>query len=167
MDQQAPNQRDRHRVALDEILEDLIDIYRDRAEQAQILLKSQLISEIEVKADASQLQRLFSNLLVNALQYTPCGGTITVSLQRIDNDALVSVEDTGMGIAADQVLHIFDRFWRSDLARSRCQDGSGLGLAIAKSIAQQHCCDIKVHSELGKGTCFQIKIPLDLSKNGK
>ncbi|KOR35746.1 hypothetical protein AM228_16920 [Planktothricoides sp. SR001] len=160
MDRQAPDRAAWRQIALDEILEDLVDLYSDRAEEANLKLQSQLIPNLEVYADAFQLCRLFTNLLANALQYTPSGGTVTVSSQRSRTHALVRIEDTGIGIAPDQLPHIFDRFWRADQARSQHQGGSGLGLAIAKTIAQTHGGDITVHSQLGQGSCFQVKIPL-------
>jgi two-component system OmpR family sensor kinase len=160
MDRQAPDRAAWRHITLDEILEDLVDLYSDRAEEANLKLQSQLIPNLEVYADASQLFRLFTNLLSNALQYTPSGGTVTVSLQRSRTHALVRIEDTGIGIGSDQLPHIFDRFWRADQARSQHQAGSGLGLAIAKTIAQTHGGDITVHSQLGQGSCFQVKIPL-------
>ncbi|MFZ1029344.1 MAG: HAMP domain-containing sensor histidine kinase [Limnoraphis robusta] len=159
MDRIAPDQRAWRRIPLDEMLEDLVDLYCDRAEQAQIYLKSQLISNIEVYGDVSQLQRLFTNLLTNALQYTPSGGTVIVSLQRMGTHALVSIEDTGIGIAPDQLPHIFDRFWRADQARSQYEDGCGLGLAIAKTITQRHAGKIIVTSKPSIGSCFQVYLP--------
>lgn len=160
MDRQAPDQSGWRRIALDELLEDLVDLYRDRADQSQISLKSQLISGVEVNGDASQLQQLFMNLLTNALQYTPSGGTVIVSVQRIGTHALVTIQDTGIGIAPEQLPHIFDRFWRADQARSQYEEGSGLGLAIAKTIAQRHQGDITVQSKLGEGSYFYVKLPL-------
>lgn len=159
-DRQAPDQSAWRCIALDELVEDLVDLYRDRAEQAQISLKSQLIPSIEVNGDASQLQRLFTNLLTNALQYTPSGGIVIVSLQRIGAHALINIQDTGIGIAPEQLPRIFDRFWRADQARSQYEEGSGLGLSIAKTIAQRHQGDITLQSRLGEGSCFQVKIPL-------
>ncbi len=160
LDRQAPDQSGWRRIALDELLEDLMDLCRDRAEQSQISLKFQLVPGMEVSGDASQLQQLFMNLLTNALQYTPSGGTVMVSLQRMGTHALVTVQDTGIGIAPEHLLHIFDRFWRADQARSRYEAGSGLGLAIAKTIAQRHQGDITVQSELGEGSRFYVKLPL-------
>ncbi|WP_421655418.1 sensor histidine kinase [Leptothermofonsia sp. ETS-13] len=160
MDRQAPDQSGWRYIALDELLEDLVNLYSDRAEQSQISLKFQLISGVEVNGDASQLQQLFMNLLTNALQYTPSGGTVIVSLQRIGTYALVTIQDTGIGIAPEQLPHIFDRFWRADQARSQYGEGSGLGLAIAKTITQRHQGDITVKSKLGEGSCFYVKLPL-------
>lgn len=160
LDRQAPDQSGWRRIALDELLEDLVDLYYDRAEQAQVSLKSQLVPGVEVKGDAAQLQQLFTNLLTNALQYTAAGGRIVVALQRMGTHALVTVQDTGIGIAPEHLPHIFDRFWRADQARSRYEEGSGLGLAIAKTIAQRHQGDITVQSQLGEGSCFYVKLPL-------
>ncbi|XFA72050.1 ATP-binding protein [Thermosynechococcaceae cyanobacterium Okahandja] len=106
------------------------------------------------------MQRLFTNLLTNALKYTPSGGTVIVSAQRLDNGALVTIQDTGIGIAPEDLPYIFDRFWRSDQSRSQYKDGSGLGLAIAKTIAQRHQGDITVQSKLGQGSSFYVKLPL-------
>ncbi len=160
MDRQVPDRVGWRSIALDEIWEDLIELYSDRAEEANLKLQSQLIPNLEIYGDAAQLSRLFTNLLSNALQYTPSGGTVTVSLQRSRQNALVRVEDTGIGIDSDQLPYIFDRFWRADQARSQHQGGSGLGLAIARTIARTHGGDITVHSQLGQGSCFQVKIPL-------
>lgn len=160
MDRAAPNQRGWRRMALDEILEDLVELYGDRADQAHLALKAQLVPHLEIYGDAPQLQRLFTNLLTNALQYTPAGGTVTVSLQRHGTAALVTVADTGIGIAPAQLPHIFDRFWRADPARSAQDGGSGLGLAIAQTIAQRHNGDISVSSQPNLGSRFQVKLPL-------
>lgn len=160
MDRQEADRRGWRRITLDEILEDLVNLYSDRADEAKISLKSQIIPNVEVNGNASQLQRLFTNLLANALQYTPSGGKVVVSLQRTGTYAIVSLEDTGIGIAPEQLPHIFDRFWRADQARQKHNNGSGLGLAIAKIIAQHHQGDITVRSELGAGSCFQVRIPL-------
>ncbi|BFM40221.1 HAMP domain-containing sensor histidine kinase [Synechocystis sp. LKSZ1] len=160
MDQQAPDQQGWQRVALDEILEDLVDLYHDQAEQAQLALQTNLMSPVEIRGDVAHLQRLFTNLLANALHYTPSGGSIFVSLQVRGNYAFTEIKDTGIGISPEQLPHIFKRFWRADQARRHDNAGSGLGLAIAKSIVQCHGGEIIVRSEMGVGTSFQIKLPL-------
>jgi len=116
-----------------------------------------------VQAEAAQLRRLFSNLLENALQYTPKGGSVSVDLTVQGAIALVKVGDTGIGIAPDQISLIFHRFWRAELARSHRETGTGLGLAIAKAIAQTHGGEITVTSQVGVGTCFTVKLPLSKS----
>jgi signal transduction histidine kinase len=160
MDRQAPDQSGWRRIDLDELLEDLVDLYGDRAQEFQIALKLQSVSNLEINGDASQLQQLFTNLLTNALQYTTSGGTVIVSVQRAGMYVLVNFQDTGIGIDSEQTRYIFDRFWRADQARNRYEEGSGLGLAIARSVAQRHRGDITVQSKLGEGSCFQVKIPL-------
>ena len=149
-------------IPLDELLEDLADTLSPQAEAKGITLKCNLITEVFVKGDAFLLKRLFSNLLENALHYTSTGGIVTISLQRQERFAAVDIQDTGIGIAAEQIPFAFDRLWRADKARSRRVGGSGLGLAIAQGIVQQHRGQISVTSELGVGSCFQVLLPLTL-----
>ncbi len=150
-------------ISLEEFLEDLVDLFSPQAETKGITLKCNLTNGVFVKGDTFLLKRLFSNLLENALNYTPTGGSIIVSLQRQERFAVVCVRDTGIGIAPEHLPLVFDRLWRADKARSRCQGGSGLGLAIAKATTEQHRGQISVTSELGVGTCFQVFLPLAAS----
>ncbi|MBP0030544.1 HAMP domain-containing sensor histidine kinase [Roseofilum sp. Guam] len=146
-------------LLLEELLEDLVELWLPQAEAKDITLRSQLLTSATVQGDAFLLQRLFANLLENALNYTPAGGTVTVSLKQQENAIAVSIQDTGMGIAPEHLPLIFDRLWRADKARTHRTGGSGLGLAIAKSIAQQHQAKILVTSQLGVGTSFQVLLP--------
>ena len=120
----------------------------------------QVKEALYVKGDEGQLSRLFSNLIVNALQYTSAGGSVTVILMRDDSYALVQVQDTGIGIASENHSRIFDRFYRVSSDRSRHTGGVGLGLAIAKAIAQSHRGSIQVASEISKGSTFTVQLPL-------
>jgi signal transduction histidine kinase len=95
-------------------------------------------------------------LLENAIAYTPTGGKITVDLQQRDRSILVAITDTGLGIAPEDLPHIFERFWRADRARSWRAGGSGLGLAIAEAIAKNHDGNITVSSQIGSGSCFTV-----------
>jgi heavy metal sensor kinase len=115
---------------------------------------------IRIQADSEALRRALLILIDNAAKYTPPGGSIRVTLEAKGAYAVATVSDTGIGIAEDDVAHIFDRFWRADKARSRNQGGAGLGLAIAKWIVETHRGSIEVQSEKGKGTSFCLKIPL-------
>lgn len=114
-----------------------------------------------VIGDEEQLGRLISNLVNNAIQYTPSGGKVTVILDRDEHNAIIRVVDTGIGIAAEHQARIFDRFYRVSGDRSRQTGGAGLGLAIAQAIAQAHHGSIQVQSELGRGSCFTIRLPLE------
>lgn len=115
---------------------------------------------IWIHADADALRRALLILIDNAAKYTPRGGSVTVGFEARDGFAIVSVSDTGIGIADEDVSHVFDRFWRADRARSREQGGAGLGLSIAKWIVEMHRGTIGVESNLGKGSTFRIRVPL-------
>jgi signal transduction histidine kinase len=154
-------------IPLDELLEDLIDAVAIEAEAKGIQIQFTPLSPVQVHGDAKELRRLFLNLLHNAIQYTPAGGTITVvgqvqepftSLQ--SRSVVISLEDTGVGIASEQIPLVFNRFWRADQARDRREGGTGLGLAIAQAIAQGHGGSITVNSQVGVGSCFQVWLPI-------
>lgn len=113
-----------------------------------------------LRADAAATERLFLALLDNAVKYTPSGGGIQLRSLREGRYAVVEVEDTGIGISAQDLAHIFDRFFRADQARSREVPGSGLGLSIARWIAEAHNGSIEVKSSLGQGSLFRLRLPL-------
>jgi signal transduction histidine kinase len=119
-----------------------------------------------VYGDADQLKQVLVALLDNALKYTPYEGRVSLSLTTLASQAIVKVSDTGIGIAPDDLPHIFERFYRADRARSRERGGSGLGLAIVQSIVQEHQGTIEVESTLGKGSIFTVTLPVALSNNG-
>jgi signal transduction histidine kinase len=119
-----------------------------------------------VYGDADQLKQVLVALLDNALKYTPYEGRVSLSLTTLASQAIVKVSDTGIGIAPDDLPHIFERFYRADRARSRERGGSGLGLAIVQSIVQEHQGTIEVESTLGKGSIFTVTLPIALSNNG-
>lgn len=146
-------------IPLHELLEEVVDGYTAAAQQKHLRLTATLKPDSLVYGDASQLKRLFLNLLANALHYTPEGGAVTITALRHDHWATVEIEDTGIGIAPDQLPLVFDRFWRADPARSRRDGGVGLGLAIAQAIAHRHGGEISVRSQLGVGSCFQVRLP--------
>ncbi len=149
--------------SLSEMLQDLIEHFEPIAQTNNIQLKLNLTDNILVKANPFQLDRLFSNLLDNSIKYNRSAGSVSVSLTQLKRSARVRIEDTGIGIAPEQIPRLFERFWRADLARSRTKEGSGLGLAIVAAIVEQHDGKIQVSSELGRGTCFEIYLPLFVS----
>lgn len=116
-----------------------------------------------VRGDSTSLERLFLVLLDNAVKYTPDGGRIDVQLSVEDALAVASIRDTGIGVASEDLPHIFERFYRADPARTRDLGGSGLGLAIGTWIAQVHGGEIRVQSEPSRGSCFEVRLPLSLN----
>ena len=148
---------------------DMCAIVRSAAEQGEKLARIHALQfsahvphdAIWIQADADALRRALLILIDNAAKYTAAGGAITMDSEVRDGFAVASVTDTGIGIAEDDVCHIFDRFWRADRARSREHGGAGLGLSIAKWIVEMHQGAIGVESKLGKGSTFWIRVPLD------
>lgn len=143
----------------------IIEVEEDLAALAmasEIELSSQIkVSQpIEVLGDRTQLYRLITNLVTNAIQYTPAGGKVILSLLEEHNNVIISVRDTGVGIAKGDQKRIFERFYRVDKARSRSKGGSGLGLAIARAIALAHQGSIEVQSEINKGSNFTVRLPI-------
>lgn len=156
---------------LEEVLEEQDSIATDKSVSLNLDISpelQQLPDAVQVQGDRDQLIRLFTNLIGNAIQYTPANGKVTISLNRTKNNPAhvqVQVRDTGAGIPAESLPYLFDRFYRVDPARtsdSRCKasSGSGLGLAIAKVITENHQGQIQVESELGKGTVLTVTLPV-------
>ena len=108
--------------------------------------------------DQIRLQQILQNLLTNAIHYTPAGGSITVSSRVEAGAALVSVRDTGCGIAPEDQAAVFDRYFHT--TTSSKHDSTGLGLTIAQELAHLHHGEILLESEVGKGSCFTLKLPL-------
>ncbi len=160
--QSVPLQREICR--LDDIIDDLIEEFAALAIANNITLKSttQISKPLNIIGNQDQLYRLFSNLIVNAIQYTPKGGKVTVLLNCRENYAVIQVQDTGIGIPQPEIPRIFDRFYRVHSDRSRNTGGSGLGLAIAQAIVQAHHGNLSVQSELNKGSTFIVKLPFDM-----
>ncbi|EAW45357.1 ATP-binding protein [Nodularia spumigena CS-584] len=146
---------------LNDIIGDLIEEFAALAIASNIKLSCQvgMSAFLNVMGNEDQLYRLFSNLIVNAIQYTPAGGKVTIDLSRNDHYAVIQVQDTGIGIPHSEIPRIFDRFYRVHSDRSRKTGGSGLGLAIAQAIAYTHTGSIDVHSELKTGSKFTVKLP--------
>ena len=112
-----------------------------------------------VDGDASRLTQVFYNLMDNAIKYTGRGGSVRVEMSRRDKKVIVKVIDTGIGIPKEDQLHIFDRFYRVDKARSRETGGTGLGLSIVKQIVLLHGGTVTVSSEEEKGSIFTVELP--------
>jgi signal transduction histidine kinase len=155
----------RRQCRLNDVVSDLVEEFEELASGSGVLLTASLASNqpLLIIGDEEQLYRLVSNLIVNAIQYTPMGGQVTVVLNRSDHQALIQIQDTGIGIAPSEQTPIFDRFYRVNSDRSRSTGGSGLGLAIASAIVQAHQGSIQLQSELGKGSTFTVRLPWEVT----
>nr|PZN10032.1 MAG: two-component sensor histidine kinase [Caldicoprobacter oshimai] len=150
---------------------DLVELVHSTLKGLQILAQKKNIrletfydDRLIVSGDAVKLRQVVSNIVDNAIKYTPEGGRVTVEVYKGVENAVVKVSDTGIGIPAKDLPHIFDRFFRVDKARSRATGGTGLGLSIAQKIVLQHGGDIRVVSEEGKGSTFYVELPLKEKK---
>lgn len=150
--------REWNKINLTLIIENLVQLYKPQAEVKQINFKFKLINDLYLLGDPVQLTRLFTNLIENAIHYTPSGGVVEIKTSRIGSHLFVDVQDTGIGIAPEDIKYLFERFWRADQSRSYWAGGSGLGLAIAQAIAQNHGGLITVTSQLGVGSCFTVHL---------
>jgi signal transduction histidine kinase len=115
---------------------------------------------VYVVGDEGALRQVLDNLLGNVRAHTPAGTHCLVKVDTVGAEAVISVADDGDGIAPERLGHVFERFWRSDPARSRDLGGSGLGLAIVRSLVESQGGSVRVESELGRGTIFSIRMPL-------
>jgi len=130
------------------------------AEEKSISVRIQAGPGVEVAGDRVRLQQVVVNLIDNSIKYTLAGGMIEVRVGREGQSAVLEVSDNGLGIPAQDLPHVFERFYRADKARSRASGGAGLGLSIVKAICAAHNGDIKVSSQEGKGSTFRVELPL-------
>jgi two-component system, OmpR family, sensor histidine kinase CiaH len=147
-------------VDLHEVINGITEQFMPLAELKEVRLHVKLDPAIELVADRERLHQLVVILLDNALKYTPQDGSITLTCSKQANAVVIEVQDTGIGIPSEDLPHVFDRFFRSNKARSREDGGTGLGLAIAKWIVEKHGGKINVESTVGLGTRFYITIPV-------
>jgi signal transduction histidine kinase len=129
------------------------------AEEREVELTMTREAVPPLNVDRARLAQLLDNLVSNALKFTPAGGSANVDVRGQNGRALISVSDTGMGIAEADIERLFDRFYRTSNAARRAIPGTGLGLAIARAIAEAHGGDITVRSVEGEGTTFEVALP--------
>lgn len=146
-------------VNLTAVLKELAQMYRPQAGIRQITLMTKIELELWTKGSSIALTRAFTNLLQNAIRYTEPSGSISLTAVRRGPQLQIMVEDTGTGIAAENLTKIFERFWRTDQARSYDGGGSGLGLPITQTIIQSHGGTVLVKSRLGVGSSFTVTLP--------
>jgi signal transduction histidine kinase len=148
---------------------DLRELLGEAAETASMLAEIGAITvtttipdaPVVLPVDRNRIRQLLLNLVTNAVKYTPRRGEVSLGLSDQGESATITVRDTGIGIAGGDLEHIFDRFWRADIARTREGErpGTGLGLAITKWIAESHGGTITVQSRPGRGTLFTVTLP--------
>jgi len=151
---------DMHPIELASVLRVTLEHMSLLAEEKEISLTCEAISPIYVMGDAMRLKQVIVNLVDNAIRYTPDGGKIDVRLRTEDGQATLVVSDTGIGIPMQSLPLVFDRFFRTDQARSRESGGTGLGLAIVKAICGAHDGTISIESVEGKSTTLRITLPV-------
>jgi signal transduction histidine kinase len=149
---------------------ELVPVLRDVVRRARIVapdheIVARLDQPATVLGNRDQLERVFTNLLDNAVKYTPSPGHVEVALRLVDGQAVVTVADSGRGIPPDELPHIFDRFYRADRARARQHGGAGLGLAIVQAIVSAHGGQIAAESTPGAGTTIRVCLPLAPDSN--
>lgn len=138
-----------------------VEIASDRFGAKGVNLHTDLADAGQVRVDADRIGQVLGNLLDNALRHTPAGGSVSVACRPVDHWVEYRVTDTGQGVAAEHLPHLFDRFYRADTARDRDHGGSGIGLAIAKAIVEAHGGGISVTSPgHGHGTTFTVRLPV-------
>jgi two-component system, OmpR family, sensor kinase len=147
-------------VDLAALTADCCEIARAIAEEKEVRIDEASDHTIVVRGSALHLRRVLLNLADNAIRHSPAGSTVVISAGREDGQAVLSVRDTGCGIAGEDLPHIFDAFYRADPARARSTGGFGLGLAIADQVVRAHGGRIAVHSTLGVGSVFRVYLPL-------
>lgn len=137
--------------------------YRAQADAAGVTVRVDAPGPVPVFADPGRLRQALGNLVANAVTHTPAGGTVEVAVRRVEQGSVtITVSDTGPGIAAEHLPHVFDRFYRADPSRSRATGGSGLGLAIARHLVAAHGGQLEAASPPGAGATFTIRLPGEL-----
>jgi signal transduction histidine kinase len=146
--------------SLRDLVSDTLESFSELAYRESIKLEGQVNPDVDpVLMDTQAIGRVLNNLIGNALRHTPAGGAIDVRARRTNAGTEVSVRDTGEGIRAEDLPHVFERFYRGEKSRNRGTGGAGLGLAIAQGIVRAHGGEIRVESEPGKGTQFTFNLP--------
>jgi two-component system phosphate regulon sensor histidine kinase PhoR len=155
----------RTNVDLSAVVADAAAAFKRRAEEQEIDLEIAPAGRLDADVDAERIRQVVANLVDNALRHTPAGGHVRVELSARGGDAILRVRDDGVGIPFKDLPHVFERFYVVDRSRSRGSGGTGLGLAIVKQIVEGHGGSVHVDSELGSGTAFSCRIPLDAAEH--
>lgn len=151
----------RRRFSLHAAIQDVVDLFAPLAQDKDVSLEFAGEGPVEADADGARIRQVISNLLDNALKFTPAGGRITISVAQSDRAVEMTVADSGPGISAEHLPHVFDRFYRVDRARTREGAGAGLGLSISRTIVEAHGGSIHLISEPGDGATVTVRLPIE------
>lgn len=151
---------EKSKIRMDEMLKALVEEARGISGSKKHRITLNADSNVSLNGAENELKSLFSNLIVNAIKYTPAKGSIKIEWGIQDGQAIFKVIDTGIGISIKEIPRITERFYRVDKGRSRESGGTGLGLAIVKHILLRHQAELLVESELGKGSTFTCVFPV-------
>ncbi|HET6426162.1 MAG TPA: ATP-binding protein, partial [Planctomycetaceae bacterium] len=151
-------------IDLAPLLEQVATDLEPLADEKSVTIIRQKLQSCQVRGDTQRLRRVFLNLVDNAIKFTPAGGEISLCLTGRDNLAVVTVADTGCGIPAPHLPHVFERFYRVDASRDRATGGAGLGLAISRAIIHRHGGEIRVASREGRGTTITVELSATTAK---
>jgi len=155
-------------IRIEALIKDVVDAYRPQAVSKRVAIEVELVDGMQpVDADPGLLRQAISNLVDNALKYTPANGRVVVRAEQSEEDQIISVADTGVGIAPADQARLFEKFYRTSATDALHEKGLGLGLAIVKSIVEQHNGWIQVESRLGQGSTFTISVPLKSAGAGE
>jgi signal transduction histidine kinase len=143
-------------IRLGEIAARAVELYRDVADAKGLVLSADTSSDLVVMADPTRLQQVAANLIDNAVKYTAAGGRVDVEVVGDEGRAVLRVRDTGIGIRADELPHIWNRLFRGDT--SRTERGLGLGLSLVKAIVEAHGGTVEVRSEPNRGSVFTVAL---------
>jgi two-component system phosphate regulon sensor histidine kinase PhoR len=150
-------------VRVADIVEQALDDQRAVANLSGIRLRGDIWDRALSRVDPIRIRQVVDNLLSNAIKYNRPGGEVTITVKRVGADVRVSVADTGVGLAPEELTHLFDRFYRTESARNSAIAGSGLGLGISRDIVRQHGGDLSVTSTPGTGTTFLLVLPVGIT----
>lgn len=146
-------------VDLKSLVDSVFEVMQNIANEKNIVFINSISEKIFIKANRNRMKQLILNLVDNAVKYNISNGSVAINAQNVGGKVVIHVKDTGIGVPNEHILRIFERFYRVDKGRSRDMGGTGLGLSIVKHIVNLYNGDIKVNSEIGKGTEFVIQLP--------
>jgi signal transduction histidine kinase len=144
-----------------EILQEVCELFQVQAHAKKLDFQVEILDHPVILADRDYLKQIWTNLISNAIKYTPEGGRIVVSLEADESKLIGTVADSGIGIADEDMPYLFQEFFRTDQAKASNETGTGLGLSIVKQIVDSYGGEIRVSSRLGQGTRFRFFLPLE------